>query len=61
MGQLTRENMLTALALFPVAIVSTLAGVWLVNRVSAERFYVVIYLLLITVGVQLVWKALSVG
>jgi uncharacterized membrane protein YfcA len=61
LGQLTRGNLLTALALFPVAIASTLAGVWLVNRVSADRFYTLIYLLLIAVGSQLVWKAFSGG
>ena len=59
MGQLTRVNLLTALALFPIAIASTMGGVWLVNRVPAERFYTLIYVLLIAVGGQLIWKALS--
>jgi uncharacterized protein len=59
LGQFTRANLLTALALAPAALVSTLAGVWLVNRVPAERFYTVIYVLLIGVGGQLVWKAIS--
>jgi uncharacterized protein len=61
LGQFTRENMLTAAALLPVAIASTFAGVWLVRRVSAERFYTLIYVLMILVGAQLLWQALRAG
>lgn len=59
LGQFTRENLLTAAALMPVAILSTLAGVWLVRRVSPERFYTGIYWLMIGVGVVLVGKAVG--
>jgi uncharacterized membrane protein YfcA len=59
LGQFTSENLATALALAPVAIASTFAGVWLVKRVQAERFYVLIYVLLILVGTQLAWQGLS--
>lgn len=61
LGQFTRENLLTAAALAPLAIVSTLAGVWLVRRIKPERFYTVIYVLMILVGAQLLWKALVTG
>ncbi|MCW3846855.1 sulfite exporter TauE/SafE family protein [Sphingomonas sp. LB-2] len=57
LGQFTRENLLTAGALIPVAVGSTLAGVWLVRRISPERFYTAIYWLMIGVGVALVWEA----
>jgi uncharacterized membrane protein YfcA len=55
LGQLTYENLLTAIALFPIAIVSTWAGVLLVRRVSGERFYTLTYALLIPVGLKLIW------
>lgn len=55
LGQFTREAMLTAAALLPVAIASTYAGVWLVRRVPAANFYRIIYLLLIAVGAKLAW------
>ncbi len=56
------ENMLTALALMPVAIASTFAGVALVGRVSADGgFYSPIYLLMIAVGGELIRKALFPG
>ncbi|WP_405054166.1 TSUP family transporter [Telmatospirillum sp.] len=55
LGQLTRDTMLTSAALFPLAIVSTWAGVLLVRRVPAERFFTVIYYLLIAVGAKLLW------
>ena len=59
LGQFSRENLLAAAALMPVAIASTLAGVWLVRRVQPERFYAIIYVLMILVGAQLIWKAVS--
>ncbi len=59
LGQFTRENMLTAAALTPLAIASTFAGVWLMRRIEAERFYQLIYVLMILVGGQLLWKAWS--
>lgn len=55
LGQLGRDNLMTAAALFPVAIASTFAGVALVRRVSVERFYTLIYILLIAVGLKLLW------
>ena len=57
LGQFTPENLLAALTLMPVAIASTIAGVVLVKRVPAEGFYTIIYLLMIGVGIQLIWKA----
>ena len=36
-----------------------MAGVWLVKRVAAEPFYKFIYLLMIPVGVQLIWRAVA--
>jgi len=57
LGQFTRENLLTAAALLPVAVISTMAGVWLVRRISPERFYTAIYWLMILVGAALVWEA----
>ena len=54
LGQFTLANMTVAALLLPVAIASTLAGVWLVRRVSAARFYTAVYVLMILVGVKLV-------
>jgi hypothetical protein len=41
--------------MFPLAIASSWAGVWLVRRVPAERFYTIIYILLVCVGAKLVY------
>lgn len=59
LGQFTRENLMTAVVLTPLAIVSTFAGVWLVRRLNPERFYTVIYVLMIIVGAQLLLKAIT--
>jgi uncharacterized membrane protein YfcA len=55
LGQFSQENLTTAVALFPVAVISTWLGVLLVRRVSGERFYTVIYALLVVVGLKLLW------
>jgi uncharacterized membrane protein YfcA len=54
LGQLTRENLLTSATLFPLAIASTWAGIWLVRRVASERFYSIVYALLLLLGCKLV-------
>jgi uncharacterized membrane protein YfcA len=55
LGQFTPGNLSTSAALFPLAIVSTYAGVLLVRRVSGESFYTIVYYLLILVGAKLTW------
>ncbi len=57
LGQFSRDTLGVAAVLLPVAILSTFAGVWLVRRVSPERFYVAIYLLMVLVGAKLIWDA----
>jgi uncharacterized membrane protein YfcA len=47
------------LVFLPVAIASTFAGVWLVKRVSAERFNTLISLLMVAVGAELIRVALT--
>ena len=59
LGQFSRENLIASAALLPVAIVSTLAGVWLVKRVSAERFYILILTVTFVVGVKLTYDAVK--
>ena len=59
LGQFTPANLLATATLLPVAIVSTFLGVALVRRVSAARFYTLIYVLMLGVGLKLVSDGLS--
>lgn len=59
LGQFSRDDVLTSAALIPVGILSTFAGVWLVRRVSAERFYTAIHWLMVLVGAALIWNAVA--
>lgn len=59
LGQFSAANLLASAALLPVAVAATFAGVWLVRRVPAERFYVYIYWLLLLVGLKLVFDGLQ--
>lgn len=58
LGQFTRANLMATAMLVPVAVIATLAGVWLVRRVDAARFYTLIYLLMILLGLKLIADAL---
>jgi uncharacterized membrane protein YfcA len=55
LGQFTHENLATSAVLFPLAVATTWLGVWVVRRLSGERFYTVIYALLVLVGFKLVF------
>lgn len=55
LGQFTPANLMTALVLMPLAILSTWAGVKLVRRVDAENFYRIVEWLMILVGGKLAW------
>lgn len=57
LGQFTKANLLTSAALMPVAIASTLAGVWLVRRIDGAKIYRLIYAILLLLGVKLVVDA----
>jgi uncharacterized membrane protein YfcA len=55
LGQFTPANLATSAALFPVAIGATWAGVLLVRRVTGEKFYTIVYWLLVVVGLKLIY------
>src|SRR5207237_3681171 len=58
LGQFSHAHLVASLALMPLALLSTLAGVWLVRRVDADRFYSLIYWLMLLIGLKLVWDGL---
>jgi uncharacterized membrane protein YfcA len=57
LGQFSRDNLAVSAGLIPLAIVSTFAGVWLVRRVSADRFYAIILVITFLIGVKLTYDA----
>lgn len=59
LGQFTERNALLSGIFLPLAIASTFAGVWLVRRVSPERFVLFINMLMIAVGLKLLWSAFA--
>ncbi len=59
LGQFTRANAIVTLVLLPVAILASLAGVRLVRKVPAERFYTIIYVLMVVAGLKLFWDGIA--
>jgi uncharacterized membrane protein YfcA len=58
LGQFSRDNLTTSASLFPLAIFATFAGVWLVRRVSADRFYNIVLVLTFLIGLKLSYDAI---
>lgn len=57
LGEFTRENLITSAMLVPLAIASTMAGVWLVRRIHGAWFYTFVYCLMVLLGSKLMWDA----
>ena len=60
LGQFTAANAAAAAALLPLAIASSLAGVKLVRKVPVERFYTIVYVLMIVAGLKLLLDGLGI-
>jgi uncharacterized protein len=56
LGQFHADTLKTSAMLVPLAIVSTLAGVWLVKRINGPLFYKIINWLMIMLGARLLWQ-----
>ena len=59
LGQLQSANLMTSLALSPLAPVGVMLGVYLHKRVSDRLFFGVVYVLLLLVGLKLIWDGVS--
>ena len=61
LGQFTAANAVAAAILLPFALAASLAGVRLVRRVPGERFYTIVYWLMIVAGAKLLFDGLGVA
>lgn len=57
LGSLNRQTFAMALVLMPVAVVSTLITVKLIRRIHGQRFYTLIYVLMVLLGAKLIYDA----
>ncbi len=61
LGQFTTPNALTTALLLPIAVLASFAGVKLVRKVPMERFYTIIYGLMILAGGKLLLDGIGIG
>jgi uncharacterized membrane protein YfcA len=59
LGQFTWPNAKITLILLPFALLGSLAGVILIRKVAMDRFYTIIYLLMVAAGAKLLWDGLG--
>jgi uncharacterized protein len=60
LGQFTFANAAATLALLPIAVLSSVAGVKLVRKVPMERFYAIVYWLMVVAGAKLLLDGLKI-
>jgi uncharacterized membrane protein YfcA len=61
LGQFTAENAIATLVLLPFAVLASVAGVFLVRRVAPDRFYTIVYWLMIVAGGKLLLDGLGLA
>lgn len=61
LGQFTKANAVTTALLLPIAVLASFAGVKLVRKVPMERFYTIIYALMILAGGKLLLDGIGIG
>jgi uncharacterized membrane protein YfcA len=59
LGQLTRENLMFAAVLLPLAVAANYAGLWLVRRTSTEMFFRIAYVLMFFIAIELMRSSLT--
>ena len=59
LGQFDASNLSTSAVLAPLAIVATMAGVWLTKRISPKIFYPMMYVIVALIGAKLVYDGLT--
>lgn len=56
LGQLDLSNLATSASLFPLAMVATACGAWIVRRMKPQVFYPFMYTMAFIAGSKLVWE-----
>lgn len=59
LGAFTRDVLIAAALLIPLAIITTLVSVRIVRILRPERFYTIIYILMVLLGSKLIIDALG--
>jgi uncharacterized membrane protein YfcA len=54
----SRATLTASALLLPLAVASTLAGVWIIRRLTGPTFYTIVYLLMVALGGRLIWQGL---
>jgi uncharacterized protein len=54
-----RATLTASALLLPLAVVSTLAGVWVIRRLTGRTFYTIAYLLMVALGAKLIWNGIA--
>jgi len=58
-GALNRETMIAAALLMPLAVITTLLAVRIIRRLDTARFYTIIHILMVLLGIKLIWDGFT--
>ena len=59
LGEMTRSTVTTSIILFPISLVFTFLGIWIVRKLPTKIFYEIIYILLFLVSIKLIYDGFT--
>ena len=59
LGEMTRSTVTTSLILFPISLIFTFLGIWIVRKLPTKIFYEIIYILLFLVSIKLIYDGFT--
>ena len=59
LGEMTRSTVTTSMILFPISLIFTFLGIWIVRKLPTKIFYEIIYILLFLVSIKLIYDGFT--
>jgi uncharacterized membrane protein YfcA len=59
LGQMNKSTLTTSAILFPISLVFTFIGIWVVKKLPTKIFYEIIYILLFLVSIKLIYDGFT--
>ena len=59
LGEMTRSTITTSMILFPISLIFTFLGIWIVRKLPTKIFYEIIYILLFLVSIKLIYDGFT--
>ena len=59
LGEMNKTTITTSVILFPISLIFTFLGIWIVRKLPTKIFYEIIYILLFLVSIKLIYDGFT--